>query len=166
MDVPFVLTVSIEENAFDFFNALRKIYFPQGSAIDSNLTLFQLLPNEPAVIDTVETISKQFHTLLMQVNKPSFTGSGVAYKIECRELEQLHQNLQQQWGAFLIPQDKEKLQPHITIQDQVSEGEAQELLQFLNENFGAFAVQGTGLQLWEYHNGQSRLFRQFDFLRS
>jgi hypothetical protein len=165
MDVPFVLTVAVEENAFEFFNALRKIYFPQGNAFNAHLSLFRLLPNEPSIIDTVEAVSKQYHSMLMQVKKPSFVGNGVAYEIECHELIQLHENLQQQWNAFLIPQDQEKLWPHITIQDKAAPEEAKELLQFLNENFDAFTVQAIGLQLWEYRNGHSKLFRQFDFLR-
>ena len=166
MDVPFVLTVAIEENAFEFFNALRKIYFPQGSTIDACLTLFHLLPNDPSIIDTVEAVSKQYPTLLLQVSNPLLTGHGVAYEVKCDELVQLHQNLQGQWKAFLIPQDQEKLRPHITIQDKATPAEAKELLQFLEANFGAFAVQGTGLQLWESRNGHSRLFRQFDFVRN
>lgn len=167
MDEPFVLTVAVEENAFLFFNSLRKIYFPERNSVDAHLTLFHLLPNEPSVVDTIESTSKQYTPLLLQVNKPSLIGNGVAYEIECPQLVQLHENLQQQWNSFLIPQDKEKLWPHITIQDKVSTEEAQELLAFLQENFSAFAMQGTGLQLWEYNNtGPWKLFRQFDFIKN
>lgn len=166
MDVPFVLTVAVEENAFLFFNALRKIYFPEGNFIEAHLTLFHLLPNEPAIIDTIETISKQTHPLLLHVSQPKFTGNGVAYEIECPQLVQLHNSLQQQWNSFLLPQDQEKLRPHITIQDKVPSEEAKELLLFLQGNFSAFDVKGTGLQLWEYSNGPRKLFRQFDFVRN
>lgn len=166
MDVPFALTVAIEENAFEFFNALRKIYFPQGNMIDASLTLFHLLPNDPSIIDTVEAVSKQHHTLLLQVSNPLLTGHGVAYEVKCEELVRLHEKLQGQWKAFLIPQDQGKLWPHITIQDEATPEEAKELLEFLKTNFGAFAVQGTGLQLWESRNGHSQLFRQFSFVRN
>ena len=166
MDVPFVLTVAVEENAFEFFNALRKIYFPQGNDVDTHLKLFHLLPNDPSIIDAVENLSRQHQPLLLRVNKPLLLNNKVVYTIECADLMRLHENLQQQWDPFLIPQDREKLQPHIVIQDNAPEEEAKELLQFLNENFSSFHMQATGLQLWEYANGHLKLFREFNFVRN
>lgn len=163
MDVPFVLTVAVEENAFEFFNALRKIYFPHGSSMDTHLKLFHLLPNDPSIIETLENITRQYQPLLLQVNKPLLVDHNVVYTIESPDLVQLHENLRQQWSAFLIPQDQEKLWPHITIQEKASDQEAGELLHFLNENFSTFHVQATGLQLWQYTNGHSKLFGTFHF---
>lgn len=166
MDVPFVLTVAVEENAFDFFNALRKIYFPQGSSMDTHLKLFHLLPNDPSIIETIENITRQHQPLLLRVYQPLLLDHKVVYTIESAELIQLHENLQQQWKTFLIPQDREKLWPHITIQEKATEEEAKELLHFLNENFSTFHVKATGLQLWEYSGGQAKLFRPFQFTTS
>jgi hypothetical protein len=166
MDVPFVLTVAVEENAFLFFNALRKIYHPQGNFKEAHLTLFHLLPNESAIIDTIETLSKQTGPLLLHVSQPSLTGNGVVYEIDCPQLVHLHDTLRQQWNSFLIPQDQEKLWPHVTVQDKVPSEEAKELLRFLQGNFSAFDVKAIGLQLWEYGNGPWKLFRQFDFVRN
>jgi len=164
MGVPLTLTLAVEENAFEFFNALRKIYFPAGDdAMDAQLTLFHLLPNEPAVIEAVASISKQQKPIALQVKEPVHVDNGVAYTIESAELMQLHENLKELWFSFLIPQDQQALWPHITVQDKASPSETKELLQFLNENFGSFQVRAMALQLWESHNGQRRLFRQFDF---
>ncbi|MGN6163182.1 MAG: 2'-5' RNA ligase family protein [Flavisolibacter sp.] len=167
MEVPFSLTVAIEENAFLFLNALRKIYFPTGqNHVEAHLTLFHLLPNEASVIDAVNAASRQYKTLPLQIKKPVLTDDGVVYTIECDALKQLHEDLQQQWSTFLIPQDKQKLQPHITLQKNVAPEAAKELLQFLNENFCAFEAKGTGLKLWEYYGGSWKLFKQFPFTES
>lgn len=167
MEVPFILTLALEENAFLFFNALRKIYFPpERNVIDAHLTLFHLLPNEQSIVDTVETLSKQYPPLTLEVQQPVSIGNGVAYKIECASLAELHCKLQGQWGSFLIPQDQQKLWPHVTVQNKVAPEEAAELLEFLKGNFSAFPCKATGLQLWEYHGGPWKLFRQFDFTGS
>lgn len=167
MEVPFSLTVAVEENAFLFFNALRKIYFPaEQNHVEAHLTLFHLLPNEASIIAAIDTISRQYKTLALQIKKPVLTDDGVVYTIECDDLQQLHENLQQQWNSFLIPQDRQKLQPHITLQKNVSAEAAKELLQFLNENFCAFEAKGTGLKLWEYNGSSWKLFKQFPFNES
>ena len=167
MEVPLILTLAIEENAFQFFNALRNIYFPaERNYIDAHLTLFHLLPNEPSIIDTVELVAKGHGDILLHVKEPSLTGNGVVYTIESDELVRLHKCLQEQWNTFLIPQDQQQLWPHITVQNKVEPGEATELLQFLNENFCAFYAKGTGLQVWEYNSGPWKLFKQFNFIKN
>lgn len=167
MEVPFILTLAVEENAFQFFNALRKIYFPADkNLIEAHLTLFHLLPNEPSIIKEVEEICQQYKPLSLQVKEPTLIGNGVAYKIDCEPLQELHKSLQQRWQSFLIPQDQQKLWPHITVQNKVSPEEAKDLLKFLNGNFCAFETKGVGLQLWEYHSGPWKLFKQFSFTKN
>jgi 2'-5' RNA ligase len=78
---------------------------------------------------------------------------------------QLHSKFQRGWEPFLIPQDREELWPHITIQSQASQEAATELLQFLKDNFSAFEAISTGLQLWENNGGNWKLFREFPFVK-
>lgn len=162
MEVPLILTVELEAKAFQFFNALRKIYFPpQLNFIDAHLTLFHHLPNDAAVIDAVAKTSKEHNPLLLNISEPALIGNGVAYTIECDRLMQLHKSLQQQWDNFLIPQDKQKLWPHVTIQNKVPSEDAKQLQQFLKQNFSGFETVGTALQLWEYHRGPWKLLQTF-----
>jgi guanylate kinase len=164
MEVPLTLTVAVEENAFQFFNALKKIYLPEEDKFsDAHLTLFQLLPNDSCVVEVIEAVCKQYNTMCLQVKQPTFVDNGVIYEIDCPELLQLHQHLQQKWEDFLIPQDQQQLWPRIVIQDKVSMTAANELLEFLNENFSAFHARATGLQLWECNDGARKLFKQFEF---
>lgn len=164
MEVPFILTLDLEENAFQFFDALRKIYNPPpNNQVQAHLTLFHLLPHETAVIEAVAAISRKYPQLSLQVVEPVLTGNGVAYAIESAGLQALHRELQEQWRSFLIPQDLQEFRPHITIQKNAPPEEAGALLDFLKGNFSAFGCRGTGLQLWEHQGGVWTLYRRFPF---
>ena len=166
MEVPLILTLALEDYAFQFFNALRKIYYPAHlNKTDAHLTLFRLLPNEESIIEKVALIAAQQSVITLQVKEPLRTSTGVAYTIESESLMQLHSKFQHDWEPFLIPQDREELWPHITIQSQASQEAAIELLQFLKDNFSAFEAISTGLQLWENNGGNWKLFREFPFVK-
>lgn len=162
MEVPLILTLAIEEKAFLFFNSLRKIYFPpERNFIDAHLTLFHHLPNDPLVVDAVASYSAAHPVFALKVTEPVSIGNGVAYKIQCDALVQFHRQLQQQWADFLIPQDRQRLWPHVTVQNKVPSEDAKQLLLFLQQNFTGFDTQGTALQLWEYHRGPWKLKESF-----
>ncbi len=77
---------------------------------------------------------------------------------------QLHGFLQQQWQPWLIPQDRHKLWPHITIQNKVAPATAKALQQELAQNFTPFTAWGTGLSLWEYLGGPWKHLLDFPFV--
>lgn len=162
MDYPLIVTLALEEKAFQFFNALRTIYFPKDrNFIDAHLTLFHHLPHTDELLQQMQTISAQQSPFTLQVQAPRSIGNGVAFPIECAALAQLHKSLQQQWAPFLIPQDRQKLWPHVTVQNKVPPEDAKQLLQFLTENFSPFVTTGTALQVWEYHGGPWQLLQSF-----
>ena len=68
-------------------------------------------------------------------------------------LHALHRRLQAAFAAHLTPQDQQKLQPHVTIQNKVDPAVAQQLLVTLQADFAPFGAVGTGLHLWAYRNG-------------
>jgi 2'-5' RNA ligase len=162
MDVPLILTLELDPNAFAFFNALRKIYFPpERNLIDAHLTLFHFLPQALPIVERVEALSAACAPFQLEITEPYLLGNGVAYLAQCPPLARMHAALQGEWAHFLIPQDKQKLRPHITVQNKVPSEEAKELLKFLKENFGPFSAEGRSLQLWEYHGGPWKLHRSF-----
>lgn len=166
MEVPLILTLALEDYAFQFFNALRKIYYPSHlNKADAHLTLFRLLPHEEAIIEKVAAMAAQQSIITLQIKEPLLTSTGVVYPIESESLMQLHSKFQRCWEPFLIPQDREELWPHITIQSQANKEEATELLQFLKDNFSTFDAISTGLQLWENNGGTWKLFRDFPFVK-
>ena len=80
-------------------------------------------------------------------------GRGVAFTLENEELHALHRRLQAAFAAHLTPQDQQKLQPHVTIQNKVDPAVARQLLVALQADFAPFGAVGTGLHLWAYRNG-------------
>ncbi|MES2265782.1 MAG: 2'-5' RNA ligase family protein [Bacteroidota bacterium] len=165
MTNPLLLTLALTPDAQLFFNALRKQHFPaERNFLDAHLMLFHQLPaNEPTIIEGIISIVKEYQGLNLNVTGLSSIGNGVAYKIVSEDLQRLHKQLQAQWEQWLIPQDKNKLWPHITIQNKVSPDVARQLLQELSVDFKPFDFLATGLSLWEYQGGPWKFIETFDF---
>lgn len=58
-----------------------------------------------------------------------------------------------EFAAWLTPQDRQKFQPHVTIQNKVTPEAARELLERLSDTWEPVTAQGRGLQLWRYRGG-------------
>lgn len=164
MKPPLILTLALDKYDLDYFNSLRQKYFPANrNFIDAHFTLFHALANELTVSSTVTKICSNQASFVMNVTALVSIGNGVAFKIESRELMQLHKTLQNKWLEFLSNQDKQKLWPHITIQNKVPANEAKYVLSELQKNFRPFSLPAKGLQLWEYLNGPWRFVDEFLF---
>lgn len=161
---PLIITLAVETSSFLYFNTLRKKHFPpERNFIDAHLTLFHALPNEKAIGSAVKGIADTQPSFYLTVTEPVSIGKGVAFKIESPELMQMHKTLQNKWLDFLSPQDRQKLWPHITVQNKVPAQQAQQLLAELKNGFTPFTTQATGLQVWEYLNGPWRFVEEHDF---
>ena len=90
-------------------------------------------------------------------------GNGVAYKIGSPKLLQLHAQLQAAWQPWLIPQDRQRLWPHVTVQNKVAAPVARALHESLSKVFTPFVAWGTGLCLWSYQNGPWEAIQQYPF---
>lgn len=164
MEPPLILTLALNAEAENFFNELRQRHFPpERNFLKAHLTLFHHLPQQPQLVQDVETISAEQKRLELQVSGVASIGRGVAYKLESAVLQTLHKALQEQWQQWLIPQDKQRLWPHVTVQNKVAPEAARALLQELQQSFAPFEVQGTGLRLWTYLGGPWELVREFPF---
>jgi 2'-5' RNA ligase len=163
---PLVLTLTLDDAATKFFNELRQQHFPAGrNYLEAHLTLFHQLPGaetDRLVVD-LERLSQQYRPLRLVVKEVRLLGKGVAYRLECTLLQQLHRQLQKQWHDQLTPQDQQKLWPHVTVQNKVTSDEAKRLHVRLSEGFEPYEAIGTGLHLWEYHGGPWQSKQQFAF---
>ena len=164
---PLILTLSLDEHAFSFFNALRKKHFPpERNYLQAHLTLFHHLPaEEPSIIETIRKTTAQQAVLPLPVSGTAFIGNGVAYKIESSHLVRLHVSLQEAWKQWLIPQDRKKLWPHITVQNKVAPSIARALHQQLSSEFTPFTAYGTGLSVWVYEGGPWTFLNAYPFAR-
>ena len=164
---PLILTLSLDQESFLYFNELRRAYFPpERNFIDAHVTLFHHLQNDDQTIKAVRQAALAQPVFTLIASDVISLGRGVAFYLNSNELIHLHKTLQQQFSGQLTPQDQQKLRPHVTIQNKVSVVEAQQLLAQLKSTFKPLHVTATGLQLWEYLGGPWKLAGQFDFVNS
>lgn len=165
MPQPLILTLVLDNNSQRYFNDLRKAHFPvERNFLDAHLTLFHQLPaNEPSIIKAITSAVSSHNQFQMQVTGLVSIGNGAAFKIESDELAILHKSLQNQWHQWTILQDKQKLWPHITIQNKVTPEAAKQLIQELAVNFKPFEITAIGLSLWEYLGGPWRFMETYTF---
>jgi 2'-5' RNA ligase len=162
--LPIILTLQLNTEAEVYFTNLRKQYFPKElNFIDAHLTLFHHLPaHEPIVFDTLQQIA-QGPNMPLDVISIKNIGNGTAFTISSSPLQQLHKMLQQKFAHFLIPQDKQRLWPHITIQNKVNAATAKQTTELLSNSFKPFSVQGIGISSWYYLGGPWQANQQFLF---
>lgn len=165
---PLIVTLQLDEGSFHFFDALRRKHFPPAlNFLAAHLTLFHRLPaSEPSIQTDLQQWSREQPPLLLQVADVRSIGKGVAYKLESATLLQLHRQMQQRWQAWLTPQDRQKLWPHVTVQNKVSPTEAKETVQQLQATFQPFVAKGLGFSLWSYEDGPWRFLKDYPFQRS
>lgn len=164
-NAPLIVTLLLDETSAVFFNNLRKKYFPpERNFLVAHLTLFHHLPsNEPIILHDLEQLSRQQSILSLQVTEVKSIGKGVAYKIESPALLQLHKKMQTKWYAWLTSQDKQKLWPHVTVQNKVPVAEAKNTRANLQASFEPFVAKGTGFGLWSYQGGPWKALQTVPF---
>jgi len=165
-DAPLILTLALDEGAFAFFDEQRRRYFPpERNFIPAHLTLFHKLPAEraAAIVAALEGAAAQQAPISMRVTGLRSLGRGVAYTLASPELASFRHALATQWALWLAPQDRQKHQPHVTIQNKVDTKAAAALLSELAASFRPFSVTGTGLDLWRYHGGPWEKVRRVPF---
>jgi hypothetical protein len=160
---PLVLTLELDPVSFQFFDALRKAHFPrERNFLAAHLTLFHHLPpGEQAIQQDLVEIAAATPTIDIAVTAVVSIGKGVAYKMESEPLQQLHKKLQQRWKTALIPQDRQTLWPHVTVQNKVTPAQATALQQELANSFTPFKARGTALRLWIYQGGPWEALQSF-----
>ena len=154
MNKTLIVTLQLEEGAQQYFNELRKEYFPAHiNFLEAHLTLFHVLPAEEGIVqETLQQLSKR-SSMRLSVTGLVNTGNGVAYKIVSEELLVLHATMQEIFQTFLVGKDKQRLWPHITIQNKVTAFKAQVLFEKLSTGFTPFHITATGFSTFLYDNG-------------
>ncbi|HEV2557841.1 MAG TPA: 2'-5' RNA ligase family protein [Microvirga sp.] len=163
---PLILTLALDETSFRFFDEQRRRFFPrERNHIPAHVTLFHALPG-----DEIDTIVQDLASACAA--QPPFPvavtglralGRGVAYQLSASDLAQLRQALARRWADWLTPQDRQKLNPHVTVQNKVDPEEARALLASLQESFEPFMATGEGLDLWWYRGGPWERVERFAF---
>lgn len=165
-DTALILTLALAPEAQLFFDELRQQHFPkERNYLGAHLTLFHHLPGAEytAITGYLRQLAAAQAPLPLAVTGLRFMGRGVAYVLECPPLQTLHRAMQTTWQAHLTPQDQQKLNPHVTVQNKVDPAVARSLHQQLAADFQPFETTGIGLHLWAYRNGPWQSLQLFDF---
>ena len=154
MSDPLIITLMIEEEWQAYFTELRNRFFPKHvNYLSAHITMLHHLP--PDMQDLEEKLNlfsarKSFDINISQVKN---IGNGVAFGIVSDELQRMHAEMQKVFELYLIQQDRQKLWPHITVQNKVTAWKAQTTQMLLSESFKPFSVKATGLATWIYKKG-------------
>src|SRR5215212_5543755 len=150
---PFILTLKLEQPAFERLDALRQAHFPpKRNVIPAHLTLFHALPGdqEISIQQTLHALCSETPWLTLHFPTLRFLGRGVAMEVDAPELILLRRKLAAAWGGWLSAQDRQGYRPHIMIQNKVTPDEARQLSVELGAGWQPFVASGEGLLLWRY----------------
>lgn len=153
---PLIVTARIPEDDLEPFDHLRQAHFPrERNFLRAHLTMFHRLPGEylDRVVEILMATAASRSTFQADVSGLRHLGAGVAFSITSPALSHLRDELKTGFGQWLGPQDRQKWQPHITIQNRVSKTEADSLYRRLSESFVPQPIRITGLELWRYLGG-------------
>jgi len=157
-----VLTVTIDAESQAFFDDLRLRYFPkERNLLKAHLTLFHKLPDSEEILGVLERIHQQ--SFVADIAGLKSIGNGLAYFFESEQLLVLHRGLQSLFRVHLTAQDKQKIRPHITIQNKVTPQEVKVALETLRNMFTPAQIKITGLDLWHYMGGPWKHYKHFTF---
>jgi 2'-5' RNA ligase len=162
--VTYILTLQIDPASQAHFNHLRQQCFPpERNYIDAHVTLFHALPEAAAVVEELAAAALAQDAFTITVSNLRSLGKGVAYNLESSLLLSLHKALATTFAEHLIPQDRQRFQPHIVVQNKVAPEAAKALLHHLQSTFTSMEIQATGLSLWHYRNGPWEPAQTFPF---
>ncbi|RFC62397.1 2'-5' RNA ligase family protein [Fulvimarina endophytica] len=163
---PLIVTLRFDDDAFERFQTMRKTHFPSSrNFIPAHLTLFHHLPGDKyeTVCDELRKTAADWSPLTCKVSGVRFLGKGVAYDVECHQVERLRADLAGIFYDDLTAQDRQRMKPHITIQNKVDPSKARKLFEELDDAFEPFSFDVLGLMLWHYHGGPWELAEEFPF---
>lgn len=163
---PLIVTLKFDDDSFEFFDNLRRLYFPpERNFLSAHLTLFHRLPGEESnkIEGDLISVCNGFENFPLKFTEWRTLGRGVAMTVESPELQALRRFLANVWIGWLTAQDRQKFQPHITVQNKVAPDEAKYLYENLAADWQARTGEATGLRLWHYLGGEWKSERDFFF---
>lgn len=165
-DAPLIVTALMEQGASARFEAMRRAYFPPArNRTPAHLTLFHALPG--AQIDELEDELTErcwrAEPFAARASGLRFLGAGVAIVIDAPSLVALRAGIAQSWIEALTPQDRQRFNPHVTVQNKVTPAHARQTFDALQAVFEPFEFLIEGLELWHYRGGPWESAGRFPF---
>ena len=162
----FILTLKISDADHVALTGLRREYFPpERNFLEAHVTLFHKLPGDlrERWFADLETVGRLASAFRVHFGEPYTLGRGFALRVESPPLAALRGQLVKSWFDFLSPQDRQKFNPHCTIQNKVEPAQAKADLESFRAGWRPLESRALGFQLWEYLNGPWRLEKEWLF---
>jgi 2'-5' RNA ligase len=153
---PLILTLLMDEASFAVLDGQRRQHFPPArNVIPAHVTLFHHLPgaHRDTIAAEVAALARGTAPFTVAVVGLRLLGRGVAYRLESPVLGHLRAGLAARFAAWLTPQDAQRFQPHVTIQNKADPAQARALLAAIEATFEPWKIDAEGLQLWHYRGG-------------
>ncbi len=153
---PLILTLEVDDRLFACVDRLRKLHFPAGrNFLSAHVTMFHHLPGDrlDGIADDLRDVCERTPSFEVVLSTLRFLGKGVAINLVGTLALGLRSELAERWDEWLIPQDRQKFAPHVTIQNKVDPATARALFQNLSESWAPVRGRATGVSLWHYRGG-------------
>jgi len=163
---PLILTLGFDEPSFRRFDTDRRRHFPsERNMIPAHLTLFHKLPADQLerIEGDLREVAGDTGAMRLSVSGLRFLGYGSAYVLRSPMLDRMRAELARRWIDWLTPQDAQRFQPHVTIQNKAPAAQAKALFAELEDAFEPFEVEGVSLRLWYYRGGPWEAAGEFPF---
>ena len=151
---PLVVTLAVEDDVQARWDELRRAWFPpERLLVGAHVTLFHAVPGtlEAMVREDVAEVAGTPYAV--RVSGVRSLGRGAALEVVSPELDTVHRELQRRWSRHLTAQDRQRLKPHVTIQNKVEPAVARATVAELGADFTAYDVATVGYDLWRYDGG-------------
>ncbi|MEP6786271.1 MAG: 2'-5' RNA ligase family protein [Sphingomonadales bacterium] len=152
---PIIVTALLGPADFSWADALRRAHFPpERNHLRAHLTLFHHLP--PSVRrELCDVLRDDCRGEAPQARLSSVMslGRGVAYRVDSPELDTIREELAERLEGVLTPQDRNRANLHITVQNKVDPGVAKILHTRLSADFKPRPLMIAGLAAWWYRGG-------------
>jgi 2'-5' RNA ligase len=160
-----IVTLAFDTAMFDQLDWLRKTHFPKAlNHIPAHLSLIHQLPGDrlEEVVSSLTDLAPN-GPIPLEISGLRLLGRGVACDVTSPLLMELHRSITKRWAEALIPQDRQKFTPHVTIQNKTSPQAARALRDALARDFQPMRGYGVALLVWRYLGGPWRLERRIGF---
>ena len=150
-----IVTAELGRGDFARFDTLRRRHYPANrNQVPAHLTLFHALPpSAEAEVRRALAASVAGPAPRARIEGLMDLGGGVAFRLVSDELDVLRAELSERLHGLLGPQDVHGWRPHVTVQNKLSNRDAQALLAELGRGFTPQPVRIVGLELHRYLGG-------------
>ncbi|MBK1657730.1 2'-5' RNA ligase family protein [Paracraurococcus ruber] len=153
---PLILTLALDAASQSWLEELRRAHFPPArNLVPAHVTLFHALPGEEvvAILAALAAECTALPPSRVRVGPPRSLGRGVALEIGAPAIARLRDRLAARWRPWLTAQDRQRWQPHATVQNKVSPEAARALLVALSAMLPPREARAEAVLLWRYRGG-------------